>query len=173
MQDDGPDHDVKMLYAMSGVEPPTTEMWQRTRRQFKARDQGGICGECDRELAEGEPVWIVSYYAGVSPGRQSQYLLGAFCQECLPQWKETWQPRPCQSCGRPIHHEVDRRWRKHALCSQVCRINWHNAQVLERAAEQRAKVCVVCGKHFTATRRDAVVCSSSCRQKAYRQRHAT
>ena len=36
--------------------------------------------------------------------------------------------------------------------------------------EAREKVCEVCGKAFTATRRDTKTCSSPCRQKAYRRR---
>jgi predicted nucleic acid-binding Zn ribbon protein len=34
----------------------------------------------------------------------------------------------------------------------------------------RQKVCEVCGKEFTATRRDAKTCSARCKQEAYRQR---
>jgi len=40
----------------------------------------------------------------------------------------------------------------------------------EKRAEERSKVCEVCGEEFTATRRDSKTCSDGCRQKAYRRR---
>ncbi len=46
----------------------------------------------------------------------------------------------------------------------------HNSIRNERAAKSREKVCEVCGEEFTATRRDAKMCSSACKQKAYRRR---
>jgi hypothetical protein len=41
----------------------------------------------------------------------------------------------------------------------------------EKRAEERKKVCEVCGEEFTATRRDAKTCSKACKQKAYRWRN--
>jgi predicted nucleic acid-binding Zn ribbon protein len=60
------------------------------------------------------------------------------------------------------------------FCSEPCGRAYNNqlqSQLRkEKRAKEREKVCEVCGKGFTATRKDAKTCSPSCKQKAYRQR---
>jgi hypothetical protein len=43
-------------------------------------------------------------------------------------------------------------------------------RVIKMVRGDREKVCEVCGEEFTATRRDAKICSAGCGQKVYRQR---
>ena len=57
------------------------------------------------------------------------------------------------------------------LCSGPCRRAYHKQVRKEKRAEERKKVCEVCGEEFTATRRDAKTCSKACKQKAYRWRN--
>jgi hypothetical protein len=56
------------------------------------------------------------------------------------------------------------------FCSDACGRAYHNQSRKEKRAEERKKVCEICGEEFTATRRDTKTCSAGCKQKAYRRR---
>jgi len=55
--------------------------------------------------------------------------------------------------------------------SDPCRRAYHTQLRKEKRAEERKKVCEVCGEAFTASCRDAKTCSDGCKQKAYRRRN--
>jgi hypothetical protein len=63
---------------------------------------------------------------------------------------------------------------RNTFCPDACKRTYHaklrNQLRKEKRAEERKKVCEICGEEFTASRRDAKTCSVGCKQKAYRQR---
>jgi hypothetical protein len=107
---------------------------------------------------------------------------------------ESCTPRRCMKCKRLIYCGEDyrdvgddlflcttgktckkaRRGRlRKYYCSVACywrfRRHW---EAVERRLDQPEKNCICCGKVFKLKRSDAVTCSSRCRQKMYRHRHA-
>ena len=59
---------------------------------------------------------------------------------------------------------------RRTFCSDRCQQAYQNQLRKDKRAEERKKVCKVCGEEFTATRRDAKTCSKACKQQAYRGR---
>jgi hypothetical protein len=63
---------------------------------------------------------------------------------------------------------------RNTFCSDPCKWTYHaklrNQLRKEKRAEERKKVCEICGEEFTASRQDAKACSVGCKQKVYRQR---
>lgn len=55
-------------------------------------------------------------------------------------------------------------------CSQRCQNDAYLKRRKQRKALEKEKICSICGKQFTAKKRDAMYCSDACKQKAYRQR---
>jgi hypothetical protein len=97
----------------------------------------------------------------------------AHCRECRPKHSPgSWQRGRCQTCGRVVFSLRDERKNHYVACSRQCRQAIY-AAVAKAKRPSRDKTCTVCGEAFVAPRWDAVTCSPACRQKAYRQRHAT
>lgn len=71
----------------------------------------------------------------------------------------------CAYCGDEIPNAFRRKY-----CSYRCANDAYIARRREKQEAAREKVCAVCGERFNAKRKDAVYCSSACKQKAYRQR---
>lgn len=67
--------------------------------------------------------------------------------------------RECRGCGRVIYV----RGVGVTVCCSDCR-------QATRRVERADLVCEACGEWFEAARRDAIYCSSACRQRAYRER---
>jgi predicted nucleic acid-binding Zn ribbon protein len=76
----------------------------------------------------------------------------------------------CAHCERSMVSPLKPSELRRTFCSDPCLRAYHNQLRKEKRAEEREKVCEVCGKKFTATRPDTKTCSEVCKQKAYRQR---
>ena len=70
--------------------------------------------------------------------------------------------RRCQDCGQRIF-VADARWTRCPKCAREYYAN-------RRRRPKTTLKCTVCGNSFTAPRVDTLYCSTSCRQKAHRQR---
>lgn len=79
------------------------------------------------------------------------------------------ETRRCVVCGMQLASVS----RPRKFCSDRCRWIYHNRQRHERTAEDRQKVCEVCGAPFMAKNSRAKTCSAACKQKAYRKRTKT
>jgi predicted nucleic acid-binding Zn ribbon protein len=129
-------------------------------RAASANRTAETCGRCGRALAATEPVWWVR-----GPSHSGNGLTVA-CAVCAPEWwKDRSRPGACETCGRPVGMARRPSWR--VFCSERCRWRWGNAQHL---TPRFPKPCTVCGKSFTAARRDARSCSHACRQRGHRRR---
>jgi hypothetical protein len=73
----------------------------------------------------------------------------------------------CGWCGRAFHYSGQGR---RLYCTESCRRS-ASASRAGRLGGPTEAHCAVCGSHFMGRRADAVYCSSSCRQLAYRRRH--
>ena len=134
------------------------------------RQEGRACANCSHPLGDDAVLWQ-------SRAPMFDGATRLVCSDCAQQvfrcgsWG-TWMTTHCQSCGREIHRQTDRRLtRRFEVCSARCRDRAVAAARKERRQVVMQRTCSVCGSSFTG-RRDASACSSACRQKAYRQRQA-
>jgi hypothetical protein len=154
-------------------------------RAKEARATVRWCGCCGREFASQEPAYFgAEVYVGMMPldwDRVSkpricepQYERTVLCEACAPEWlspeRDDVVTQLCAHCERPMVSRLKLSELKRTLCSDPCRQAYHNQLRKEKRAEERKRVCEVCGEEFTASRRDAKACSDGCRQKAYRRR---
>ncbi len=144
-------------------------------------DNATHCADCGKLLG------AVIYVAGQDPIRRRRsrrgWLVGdprgrAVCRSCRPRADEVgrievWHRFTCQRCGRTVRYAVGLDYR---YCTYRCaNAVWTKAATERRSryrAEHRIKrpICEVCGATFIAARSDARTCSTTCRQRAHRQR---
>jgi predicted nucleic acid-binding Zn ribbon protein len=132
------------------------------------------CGECARALSPAEPV-IWRKLRERQPGREwigrpirghrrvFPVTTGSTCGDCTAIMHPE-QLRPCRTCTRPIGG------RGQPFCDEWCRWTYYNRRRKAQRAVAHPPTCVLCGKTFDASRRDARTCSPACRQAAHRQR---
>jgi hypothetical protein len=136
-------------------------------RALVARLAAECCGACGRALAADETVWLSRVTVGNN--FRHRYWQTPMCGDCRQGGR--WLPaQPCGGCGRPVAYRASRKRRRHVLCSDRCRRRWYNRAREQETASARRRFCVVCGRAFAATRRDALTCSPACRQRGYRTR---
>ena len=133
-----------------------------------------FCGVCGRSFNKDETIWRVRK----SPWgylNRSGWSVVPVCEQCRPGYLHYLPEKPCEYCGRPVINEAwGKRWySKHTNCSERCakehgRIVQKSVRAQRR--QQREYVCRVCEKPFKPSRRDALHCSSTCRQRDYRRR---
>ena len=156
--------------------------WELAR---EARKTARMCGCCGRELTLKEPAHFgADVYVGMWPlywDRVSKpqickprYERTVLCDACAPEWlspeRDDVVTQLCAHCDRPMVSRLELSELRRTFCSDPCQQEYHNWLRKEKRAEERKKVCEVCGEEFTATRRDAKACSKACKQKAYRGR---
>jgi hypothetical protein len=99
---------------------------ERQRNIRKAARTGTCCAKCARQLEPSEPVWRVRVSFG--PGFFGRWSCGVapFCEACSKPEHKHSLARPCEGCGRPVHHLPS--WLRpyappprHALCSHACK----------------------------------------------------
>jgi hypothetical protein len=144
-----------------------------------------VCGCCGRKLPSNEPaffgakvyvgMWAL-YWDRVSKPQICKPRLErtVLCGSCAPEWlspdRDDVVMQLCGQCERPMVERLQLSKVHRMFCSDPCRQAYHNQLGKEKRAEERKKVCEVCGEAFTASRRDAKTCSDGCKQKAYRRR---
>jgi hypothetical protein len=146
----------------------------------------GLCGCCARKLDSDEPAYLGAevyvgmwalYWDRVSKPQicKLRFKRTVLCGVCAPGWlsqeRDDVTTQLCAHCERPMVLRLKLSDLQRTFCSEPCRHAYHNQLRKEKRAEERKKICEVCGKEFTATRRDQKTCSSGCRQKAYRRRN--
>jgi len=162
--------------------PEEGEAWMRA---IEAPRFAKTCGSCARSLSPEEPAYFgAEVYVGFPPLRwrllerprvcQPRYQRTVLCGSCAPEWlspdREDVVTQLCAHCERPMVHRLTPSEMGRTFCSEPCKKAYHSQLRKEKRAEEREKVCEVCGREFTATRKDAKTCSPGCKQKAYRQR---
>lgn len=166
--------------------PEEEDAWMRA---VEAPRYAKTCGSCGRSLGPGGAAYFgAEVYVGFPPLRWSigyrprvcepHYVRTVLCGSCAPEWlsqdSDGVVTQLCAQCERPMVYRLTRSQMGRTFCSEPCgRIynsQLHSQLRKERRAEEREKVCEVCGESFTATRKDAKTCSPGCKQKAYRQR---
>lgn len=142
------------------------------------------CGCCGRRLDPGESVHFgakvyvgfppLGYKSGELRPCQPDYRRTVLCGSCAPGWLSVGEEgvvmQLCSHCDRPMVYLLTSTSMRRSFCSEPCRSAYHGRLRKERRAEEREKVCEVCGKEFIAARKDAKTCSSKCKQKDYRRR---
>jgi hypothetical protein len=145
---------------------------------------GMRCGKCNRELADGEPIYrVLTHLDRAHRERVS------VCSKCMVpefaataakhplsvRWYEEWQaPEPCVNCHRRVYVNRFRKGQQYLICGEECRRAHYQTQArarikaLRRSIPQRS--CAICGERFTPNRSDALYCSHACKQRAYRRR---
>jgi len=162
--------------------PEEHEAWVLAWRAHYHTDR---CGACGRSLLPGDPVHFgAEVYTGFPPIRwrwlanprvgEPRYQRTVLCESCSPEWLTPGigdvVSQLCAHCERPMVYRLTPSAMRRTFCSDPCRGAYHDQLRKERGAVEREKVCEVCGREFTATRKDAKTCSKGCKQKAYRQR---
>ena len=131
------------------------------------------CPSCHRDLTDSEPVHLV-HRVSLS-WQQTCSVTRLVCRACAAQIGKycEWQtPRTCEGCGRVVVHDTRRSAPEHAICGEACRRSVRASLARERRQRRRRPRVCLCGIKFKPQRSDAVFCSSTCRQRAYRQRLA-
>ena len=161
------------------------EEWEAGQRAREARATARWCGCCGRDLRSQEPAYFgAEVYVGMRPLDWDRvrkprichllYERTVLCRSCAPDWlsqdRDDVVTQLCAHCERPMISRLELSDLQRTLCSDPCRRAYQNQVRKEKRAEERRKVCEVCGERFIATRRDAKTCSAGCKQKAYRQR---
>jgi hypothetical protein len=151
----------------------------------QAHKTASVCGCCGRKLTFKQPAYLGAevyvgmwalYWDRVSKPQicKPRYERTVLCESCAPEWlspeRDDVVTQLCGHCERPMVLRLKLSEMQRAFCSDSCRRAYHNLLRKEKRAEERKKVCEVCGAEFTATRRDQKTCSNGCRQKAYRRR---
>ena len=151
----------------------------------EAREKARVCGCCGRKLSLEESAYFgAKVYVGMwalywDQVRKPQickpcYERTVLCEACAPDWlsseRDDVVTQLCAHCERPMVSRLALSELQRTLCSDPCRGAYQNQVRKAKRAEERSKVCEVCGEEFTATRRDSKTCSDGCRQKAYRRR---
>ena len=151
----------------------------------EAHRTAAVCGCCGRELSSKEPayfgakvyvgMWALYWDRASKPQicklrRERTVLCGACAPDWLSQERDDVTTQLCAHCERPMVSRLKLSELQRTLCSDPCRRAYHNQLRKQKRAEERKKVCEVCGEEFTASRRDAKTCSDGCNQKAYRRR---
>ena len=167
------------------VRGAATEEWEAGELAREARATARWCGCCGREFRPQEPAYFgAEVYVGMGPldwdrvskPRICQPLFErtVLCDACAPHWLSPDRvdvvTQLCAHCERPMVSRLELSELQRTLCSDLCRRAYQNQVRKEKRAEERRKVCEVCGEEFTATRRDTKTCSAGCKQKAYRRR---
>jgi hypothetical protein len=123
------------------------------------------CRTCGRGIRPSEPIWL-----HLTAGRTR-----SFCDSCGPRYAKDlvswlWSAFACQGCGRTVHrfNRSFNRSFSFSVCSPRCRAIAFAAARKEARHVLMQHTCAVCGQPFEG-RRDARVCSSACRQRAYRR----
>lgn len=123
------------IRALVGGPPPSDEERAQRDRERAAERDGGRCGACGRELADGEPVYRISVFNGRGMGGGYSRSVAPRCKDCVdayekrplaPDSTELWlfmmaqvrkrvpwallhlpllPPAPCVVCGRPVVNE--------------------------------------------------------------------
>jgi predicted nucleic acid-binding Zn ribbon protein len=151
----------------------------------EARTTAAVCGCCGQKLPSKQPTYFgAQVYVGMwalnwDRVRKPQickprYERTVLCGSCAPDWlssdRDDVVTQLCAYCERPMVSRLALSELQRTLCSDPCRRAYRNQMRKEKRAEQRSKVCEVCGEEYTATRRDSKTCSDGCRQMAYRRR---
>jgi hypothetical protein len=159
--------------------------WQAGELAREARATARRCGGCGRNLCSDEPAYFgAEVYVGMRPldwNRVSKpricqplYERTVLCSACALDWlspeRDDVVTQLCAHCERPMVSRLALSDLRRTLCSDPCRRAYQNQMRKEKRAEERRRICGVCGEEFTATRRDSKTCSDGCRQKAYRRR---
>jgi hypothetical protein len=127
----------------------------------------GRCGECERTIEEGEPVYLDRVPKALG---STAHQMRPLCESCAPVDLIARQGEPCMGCERPTVMPPTDRQRVRVFCSERCRWRYYNAEAKERGTRARTTTCPECGRTFTPRRKDAVVCSPACRMVRYRRR---
>jgi hypothetical protein len=169
------------------------EAW---RIAYDAHETAETCGCCGFELSACEPAYFgAEVYVGMWPLLwdyikkpqicKARYLRTVLCGSCAPEWlsaeRDDVVTQLCAHCERAMVSHLELSELQNVFCSARCQEAYYNQlrkdkraedleKVRKKRAEERKKVCEVCDKKFTATRRDAKTCSDGCKQKAYRRR---
>ena len=146
---------------------------RRTRRKtaYAARDTAETCGRCGCALKPDEPVWREQCARDRGLFGGTTYVLAPVCEGCHSRYGRCWRA-PCKHCERPVYNAMGFQGRD-VFCSERCHGELHKARLRQQRTEARGtKTCPTCGNDFAPSRSDQVTCSSTCRQKAYRQRYA-
>jgi hypothetical protein len=161
------------------------EEWEAAELAREARATLKWCGCCGQELPSQEPAYFgAEVYVGMRPLNWDKvskpriceplYERTVLCGSCAPDWlsseRDNVVTQLCAHCERPMVSRLELSELRRTLCSDPCRRAYHNQVRKEKRAEERKKVCEVCGEEFPATRRDQKTCSGGCKQKAYRRR---
>jgi hypothetical protein len=144
-----------------------------------------VCGKCFGRIEPDEPLCIRSWASWWS-NYSGRYISGPgpWCFDCahvpLVDVGRVWWPDRCTphryhggtcgTCGRRVTKESHKRHLTHFFCCERCEYAHYTRQRAKRRVAAREKVCEVCSKGFTASRKDAKTCSPACKQKAYRER---
>lgn len=75
----------------------------------------------------------------------------------------------CAFCGKEMYADIGSYNLGLKYCCDYCASRAGTKVVTERNRKYRDKTCPVCGKAFTAVRRDTKYCSKACKQMAYRK----
>jgi hypothetical protein len=152
---------------------------------YEARGSVKTCGFCDRELSSKESAYLgAKVCVGTLPLSWNYfsrpqickplYVDTVLCSSCAPEWlspeRDDVVMQLCAHCERPMVSPLDLSALRRMFCSDSCKEAYHDQLRKEKRAEERKKLCEVCGETFTASRRDAKTCSAGCKQKAYRRR---
>ena len=160
-------HEAVIEQAMGGRARPSAS-W---RQALRALRDWQTCGKCGRDLDPSDPVWWCSVLAGASPiSGRAHYWRIPFGAECVSPTHQSGMRRACGGCGRPVIYRYPNGRLRWPVCSERCTWTARNRRRAEHLAEARLLDCTICGERFQPARSDALTCSSSCRQKAYRRR---
>jgi hypothetical protein len=122
-----------------------------SRRWIDAMLHGRYCGQCFRDFAPGEPVWLCIRHTYTAGSRDAGALIAPVCRDCWltkkwddwnglrlagARWAGYWADRfipdewgrPCAGCGRIVVSGYGHSWRRDedywhrgSACSEDCR----------------------------------------------------
>ena len=142
---------------------------------YKAQRACDSCGWCGRDFNKNETVWRLAIRLGPGFFGGISWTVTPVCEQCRPRELYYCPEKPCEHCGRAVINVANgMSWRReHTFCSEQC-AKEHGSivqkSVRAQRRQQREYVCRVCEKPFKPSSRDALHCSSACRQRDYRKR---
>ena len=160
------EHHEATLATRMGITP---EQRKRNRRMAELKGTAERCYSCDTDLAD--EVWRIRTGLGHSMFGGWRTAIYPYCRDCVrPRMRGALWPMQCPACKRAVYHCEPRRAR-YVTCSESCAKQARvDRRRLDRQQLRAARPCDQCGAEVNPSRSDARLCSSACRQAAYRAR---
>lgn len=111
--------------------------------------------------------YLDNMYMDYKEPRMQQFFRKKYEQNELRGIEQTLIVHECKQCGKTFYSYNNNNPK---YCSYRCANEVYITKRKEIKALEKQKECEICGKPYTAKKKDSRYCSNACKQKAYRMK---